>query len=326
MNSHTPTLPETLKTAAATETRRYKFNTAVADCVALPLELHGILAVKLWKLSPGLFLESMYQPRRYPSGFIWADQLPQPSNRNGIYAYPLADFASATAAFVPGHVVAIVELAGRVIEHANGVYRAECCRVLQFFAHTSLVARLSRIYGVPCVIADCGHEGNRKMVNWLSGHDGIRCLQWNLQFPADLQAERLLAGVETLPGDYSRPEEDDDIPEDQKDRGGFVSQYSAGAKLDCRLGGIVIRNTAIESKYPGGMDAFTFKHKCTCNNKFTLVKDEAQGMLAAALADMADYGVPWHDLVDLGRWGSLIPELTKILKEKNNEYARSYTG
>ena len=307
MNSHRPTPPEALINAATIEKNRYKFEPVVADIIALPVDLQGIVAIRQWKLEPGLFLNSTNQPRRYSSSFIWADLLPDPHNHSGIYAHQLLDYAMVTSGFTGGCVIGIVELAGRVIEHTDGIHRAECCRVLQFLAHTSLAARLSRVYGVPCVIADCSNEAGRKMVSWLGSHDGIRCLQWNLQFPADLGAEKLLSEIESLSDGLQQPVENDDIPEARKDRGRLPSKYTSEAKLDCRGGGIVIRNEAIKSKYPGGMEAFTVNHQCIYNDNFTMVIENIpgvlKGVLTAALADMADHGIPYYDAVIFHRYG-----------------------
>ena len=297
MNSQRPNPPETLINAATIEKNRYKFEPVVADTIALTVDLHGIVAIRQWKLEPGLFLNSTVQTRRYSSSFVWTDRLPEPHNRSGIYAHQLLDYAMVTSGFSGGCVIGIVELAGRVIEHTDGIHRAECCRVLQFLAHTSLASRLSRIYGVPCVIADCGNEAGRKMVSWLGSHDGIRCLQWNLQFPADMGAEKLLSEIESLSDDLQQSVENADIPEAQKDRGRWPSQYTNEVKLDCRGGGIVIRNEAIKAKYPGGMEAFTFNHHCIYNDNFTLVKEDILGVLTAALADMADHGIPYYDAI-----------------------------
>jgi hypothetical protein len=311
MNAPRPPPPDTLINAADIEKNRYKFDPVVTDNIALPVELNGIVAIRQWKLEPGLFLLSGYRPRRFSSDFIWATAPPEPNNSSGIDAYPLLNYGCVLSTFSSGEVIGIVELAGRVIDYTGGIYRAECCRVLQLMAHTSLAARLSRIYGVPCVIADCWLEAGRKMVNWLSGHDGIRCLQWNLQLVSDLEAERLLSAVESLSDNIQQPLENDDIPEEQRDRGGWVSQYTNEVKLDY-MGGVVVRNDAIKSKYPGGMAAFTFKHRCIYNNDFTVVKDEVPSALTTALADMADNSLPWHDLVISGRWG----QLTSTLRQK----------
>ena len=306
MNAPRSNVPETLKTAAAIEKRRYEFDPVVADSIALPVDLHGIVAIRQWKLAPGLFLDSYVQPRRYSSGFVWADDQPAPGNHSGIYAYQLLNYVMVTSGFSAGYVIGIVELAGRVIEHTDGTYRAECCRVLQFFTHTGLAARVSRIYGVPCVIADCGNEVGCKIVNWLTSHDGIRCLQWNLQFPADLEAERLLSGVESLGENMQQPVEGDVIPEELKDMGGWTSLYTNEATIDCTDGGIVIRNDAIKSKYPGGMEAFTFNHRCIYNEVVILVKDEFPGTLTATLADLADNGLNLgYDFAVFERWGRL---------------------
>ena len=310
MNAPRPAV--TLIDMVAVEKGRYKFAPVVVDNITLPRELHGIVAVRQWKLESGIFLASVTQPRRYSTGFIWANVLPRPRNQNGIYACQLMHYSKITSGPLFGYVIGIVELAGQVIEHTDGIYRAECCSVLQILVHTCLAERLSRVYGVPCVRADCDADVNRKIVNWLSGYDGIRCLQWNLQLTADLETERLLGEVESLSADVQQPVEGDDISEDQKDKGGWVSKYTNAVKLDCGDGGVLIRNGAIKSKYPGGMEAFTFNHPCIYNNDFTLVKDEFPGTLFAALADMADDGLPWHDLVISERWG----QLTSTLRQK----------
>jgi len=313
MNAPRPNPPETLIKSATVERNRYRFDPAVADNIVLPMELQGIVAARIWKLEPGLFLGSVAQPRRYSTCFVWANLRPRLGNDNGIYAYQLLEYSKTTAGFQAGYVIGIVELAGRVIEHTDGTYRAECCRVLQFLVHTGLAERLSRVYGIPCVTADCGVDATRKMVDWLSSHDGIRCLQWNLQLTADLEAERLMSGLASLSDDLQLFPVNDDIPEDQKDTGGWASQYTNEVKLGCGDGGIVIRNDAIISKYPGGMEAFTFNHPCVYNDDFTMVKDVFPGTLFTALADMADDGLPWHDLVISERWGQLTSKLRQKL-------------
>jgi hypothetical protein len=297
--------PDTLRTAVALEEQRYKFDPLVADSITLPVELYGIVAIRKWKLQPGMFLDSLVWPRRYSSSFVWANEQPDPGNRNGVYACQLLDYDKITSDFSGGEVIGIVELTGRVIEHSDGIYRAECCRVLQFLAHSYLAERLSKVYGVPCVIADSRDETNRMMVNWLGSHNGIRCLQWNLQFPADLQAERLLSEVESMSSDFPQPMESIDIPEDQKDMGRWASDYFEEVKFYCHGDGLVIRNDAIKSKYPGGLEAFVFNVRCSYNDKFTLVTNDFPGLLAAALSDMAAYSIPWHDLIISNRWGRL---------------------
>lgn len=306
MNSPRPNPPETLSNATGTEAQRYRFKPAVADGISLPAELHGMVAVRAWKLIPGIYLASCFTPRRYSSNFFWADQVPAAVNSCGIYAHNLLNHRQVVNGFGGALALGIVELTGRVIEHANHVFRAECCRILQLVAHSTLAARLSMVYGVPCVIADSDEEAGRKMVNWLGEHDGIRCLQWNLQLPADLEAEKLLSSVESLGSGYA--ETDSSIPEEEKDRGSWLSEYKDDDEIHCPGGVAIFKNSAVETKYPGGMKSLTSNFPCLYNSRITVIRDGCtSGMVAALIGNPAKKFKCGSDYVVLDGYNRAVP-------------------
>jgi hypothetical protein len=238
---------------------------------------------------------------------MWADEVPEPLNSNGIYAYHLLSHQHATFPMGGYFIIGMVELAGRVIEHEDGSYRAECCRVLHFLAPTTTATRLSRVYGVPCTIADCKEEAGRKMLDWLGGPDGLRCLHHNAQLQADLEAERLLREVAALDDGPHTKVSGAIIPEEMKDRGGWLSVFLESVALDCIKDCLVFNNRSITLKYPGGQESFTLDHPCTYNKYITVVHgQELPGIVASWSTNPAPGFIYGQDFAAFNNRGHLI--------------------
>ena len=69
--------------------------------------------------------------------------------------------------------------------------------------------------------------------------------------------------------------------------------FEEDREIACVFHTIVIRNTALAEKYPGGLKAFTEKHLAKCNRDLTVFCDMG-----------SDIGDVWRELVDHG----LVPE------------------
>jgi hypothetical protein len=307
MNVPRPGPPNALWKVSPAEMARYRFEPNVTAGVRLPRDLHGIVAVRQWRLMPDLRLAARFYEVQYASNVIWSDTVPAADNTNGIYAHVSPAFHLATSDFGPQKALGVVELSGRIIEHTNGVLRAECCRVLTFLVHTALASRLSQIYGVPCVAADCNTEASLKLVQWLSDGDGLRCLNWNQELMTNLQAMRILNEVNwTGPQSYRVTV----IPDLLKDRGRGISPsqpeltpaassprsvHAGGRKIIFPGRGIVLKNATIEARYAGGVENFTREHTCTYNNDLTIADDRRYQPLAPLLAELLRVGFTLGD-------------------------------
>jgi hypothetical protein len=310
MNVPRPGPPDALRRVSPAEVARYRFEPELAAGIRLPRELHGIVAVRQWRLMPDLQLAACFHEVQYTSNVVWSDAVPAADNTNGIYAHVAPAFHLATTDFGPEKALGIVELAGKIIEHTNGVLRAECCRILTFLVHTARASRLSQIYGVPCVAADCNADASLKLVQWLNNDDGLRCLNWNQELMTSLQAMRILkeVGGGGLPSPGGTP-----IPHLLKDRGREISpprpalKPSASSPRSIHAGGrniiftgrgIVLKNAALEARYRGGVEAFTEKNPCTYNNDITIADDSRNRALVPLLAELLRVGfTPGDDLV-----------------------------
>ncbi|AKG53293.1 hypothetical protein DGWBC_0615 [Dehalogenimonas sp. WBC-2] len=289
------------------EQQRYKYDANIAGSIQLPEELSGIIAVRSWHLISGMHIASTNRNSQYDSTCIWADQIPEPSNESGIYACQLPNYNWITSSYESAIVIGIVELAGKIVEHKDGILRGEFCKILFSIAHPYHATRLSKIYGIPCVTANDAAEAFVKLTDWFSSEDGIRCLRWNRQLVVDLQAKRLLGGI--LSPEFLG--EDNDvrqmIPEHIKDKGTAIPSSKLFPKQTASVRrvasktvtggikfggeGIAIKNTAIDDRYPHGLRGFRRQYACISNSSITLVKRGKPDNAGELLLDLRRNGL-----------------------------------
>ena len=113
--------------------------------VVLPDDIYGILGVRSWNVKDGSqYLQSLFAGHEWTASVQKASKPTTLPGEHGFYAYRLSSrldmsyFHSSlsTSALFPNariQVHGLVELRGRVIEHADGVIRGEWCRILCFF-------------------------------------------------------------------------------------------------------------------------------------------------------------------------------------------------
>lgn len=288
------------------EQQRYKYESSIANRIQLPQELNGIVAVRGWHIVSGMHIASTHRNVQYDSTQIWADQIPEPDNNSGIYACHLPSYDRIASFYDSAVVIGIVELAGKIVEHKDGILRGEFCRILSFIAHPEHAERLSKLYGIPCVTAIDAAEASDKLTDWFSTGDGIRCLHWNKQLMVNLQAKRLLDGILS-------PEvmgEDNDvrqmIPEHIKDQGTAISYsklfpkktapvrrvVSRTVKGDIKFEGegIAINNVAIDDHYPQGLRGLRRQYACISNANITIIKRGEPDNAGALLLDLMRNG------------------------------------
>jgi hypothetical protein len=122
-----------------------------------------------------------------------ADKVPAENNRNGIYAYQLGSWVPTWP-----HHVGIVEMLDHIEVHADGVLRAEKCKILVIIVNWGRVhwaREISARYNVPVYVSNYPEQAFR---TWLLGPDGIKWLNHNFnliykpKFEIIKEAEKLL--------------------------------------------------------------------------------------------------------------------------------------
>jgi len=111
--------------------RTVVFDLSLASPLPPPVDRHdlkGILAYRAWDMK----IKGSLSPTIVSSNDAWekelafADAPPHISNRHGLHATRLENWESNR---FQGFVSGIVDLYGKVIEHEDGVLRAECARI-----------------------------------------------------------------------------------------------------------------------------------------------------------------------------------------------------
>lgn len=159
--------------------------------INLPIDARGIIATRDWKLAHHNILMSANQGLVWETANTKADEKPSTENDKGLYAYRLGTNMQRSW----GKVYGIVSLSGHCIGHANGLIRAESCRILMLFCLWPNTAReLSARYGVPVMLT---LDKRRSLEKWLVSYSGIRWLQQNAdlisgEVPLDKQIEEII--------------------------------------------------------------------------------------------------------------------------------------
>ena len=111
--------------------RTVVFDLSLASPLPPPIDRHnlkGILAYRAWNMQIKGFLSPsiMSSNPTWDNELAFADTPPHTSNHNGLHAMRLENWESNRYQdFVSG----VVDLYGKVIEHEDGVLRAECARI-----------------------------------------------------------------------------------------------------------------------------------------------------------------------------------------------------
>lgn len=139
-------------------------------------EISGIATVRSWKVDKKGELKSIVQNTKWESADKIADEKPDKDGVKGIYGYRLG---ASIKQF--GTVMGVVELNGNYQYHAEGIVRAEHCRMLGFFMSKGLerTARfISNKYGVPVYLDDTPEVA---YLGWLYSGQGLKALQHNYE-------------------------------------------------------------------------------------------------------------------------------------------------
>ena len=112
-----------------------KFEHSLASPLPPPIDRHnlkGILAYRAWdmKIKGSLSPSILHSDIAWSKEVAFADQPPHSSNHHGLHATRLENWENNRYSnFVSG----IVDLYGKVVEHEDGVLRAECARIACLF-------------------------------------------------------------------------------------------------------------------------------------------------------------------------------------------------
>ena len=285
-------IPDRLKQPTALEWERYRYEANVVDRIVIPKDISGLVGIRRWRLQPGMFIASTYQALRYSSGVIWADTTPTARNRVGIYAYELPAASRALGGdVIRDGVVGIVELTGQVVIHEDGTLRGERCRVLMFITHSEFASRLSRLYGVPAMVANCGGEAQVKVTSWLCSREGVMLLKWNVDLISDLQANRLLSQVDSLRDGEHDATPADDVPEHLKDKGEAIPDETATKPACSDRFTLIVRNVSLGQGSPTGWKTFASTYACVSNGTISVLQARSPASLNKPLADLLAGGL-----------------------------------
>lgn len=285
-------IPDRLRQPSTLEWERYRCEADVVDRITIPKDIVGLVGIRRWRLQPGMYIASAYRDLRYSSSVIWADRVPTARNSGGIYAY-----LPSAAGHLPGEtiiregVIGIVELTGQVVIHGDGTLRGERCRILMVIAHSEFASRLSRIYGVPAVIANCQSEARAKVVSWLCSREGVMLMKWNVDLVSDMQAEKLLRQVDSLRDDTGDRALADDVHEVLKDKGEVISDGAKARRACSDCFTLVVRNAALEERCPVGLGGFAHMYGCVTNGAVSVLRERSPAGLNEPLAELLACGL-----------------------------------
>jgi len=146
---------------------------SIVDEIKLPEDTQGIIAIRDWNIKRHNFLMSANQGLLWDNRIMKADEKPIANNNKGLYAYRLGTNIQRSW----GKVSGIVSLTGRCVGHANGLIRAERCRILLLLCWWPYTAKeLSSRYGVPVMLV---FDKRRALEQWLVSSEGIHWLKQN---------------------------------------------------------------------------------------------------------------------------------------------------
>lgn len=149
--------------------------------VATPAEIktdgeRGILAIRSWGVDKKGVLKSLVQNTKWEGNTLKTDKLPYKENTKGIYGYRLGVNLSQK-----GEVMGIVSLDGEYSYHAEGIVRAEHCKILGFLMSKGLERTakfISNEYNVPVYLAESAEVA---YYDWLFSAEGQKALQHNYE-------------------------------------------------------------------------------------------------------------------------------------------------
>jgi hypothetical protein len=133
----------------------------------------GLVGIRQWNWTESL-LASRNQKYIWTSGKIIADKIPARDNQNGIYAYQLG---ALTPTWL--HHIGIVEMLDHIEVHADGILRAEKCKILVIVVNWGQAQwgrEVSGRYNIPIYISNYPEQAFKE---WLLGSDGIKWLNHN---------------------------------------------------------------------------------------------------------------------------------------------------
>lgn len=121
-----------------------KYSPVILSALGVPPEdVYGVVAYREWSYYGG-FLHSVGVDYEWTKSIEKCDL--SRGTYGGLHAYKINSIGINTTKLVTG----LVELRGKVIEHSDGVLRAEWARILVLFCHNNNTCNLlSGIYGVP---------------------------------------------------------------------------------------------------------------------------------------------------------------------------------
>lgn len=125
------------------EARLFKFRHGLVTTNVPNIDFSGVegmIAFRTWNVNPmidGVFLRSTAMNTSWKSVMI-ADKMPAEDNVGGLYCIKLDPLGLMTrAASYFGEVCGLLELRGKVLEHTDGVVRAEWARIICVFIQAS---------------------------------------------------------------------------------------------------------------------------------------------------------------------------------------------
>jgi len=134
--------------------KRFKFGHGLVAAGVPDIDFSGVegmTAFRTWDVQQtgvGLSLGSTAMSTSWKSMMI-ADRIPTKSNNNGLYCVKLDPLGLMTrAASYFGDVCGLLELRGKVLEHTDGVVRAEWARIICIFLQAN--EKTESVYGGLC--------------------------------------------------------------------------------------------------------------------------------------------------------------------------------
>jgi hypothetical protein len=150
-----------------------RYKPQVISDIALPDDVSGLVGIRSFTRLRGILGSAGFGFKIWDSKNMQADELPLQNNKHGLYGILLG------CGYSENFLIGIVSFSGTVRTHADGVVRAEYCRILTVICKSQKIAEVvSAYYGVPTVI---GKKPNQTYERWLVSEDGIKWLSHNAE-------------------------------------------------------------------------------------------------------------------------------------------------
>jgi hypothetical protein len=158
-----------------------QYSPRITNEIDIKLTRKGVICNRTWAVKRGFLHSTGNGNLSWKSGVIFADQVPNEENQNGVYAVKLPECVGSE------FLIGIVSITGEWLEHADMVVRGNCCEILHILLSKGLSDRaelISSYYGVPVTLCD---DTRVSFYDWLISENGIECQRHNAKISKEVK-------------------------------------------------------------------------------------------------------------------------------------------